>query len=95
MVLSTEFTTIVSLFSGIAAIIAFVKMITTPLDKIKDHDKEIKELKEANKKQSEIDKAMLNGLQAITNHMIDGNGVDKLKASRDELARTINDIATK
>lgn len=91
----TEFTTIVSLSSGIAAIIALVKLINAPLDKIKDHDRDIKELKENQKKQSEIDRAMLTGLQAITNHMIDGNGVDKLKESRTNLQNAINDIATK
>lgn len=93
--LPAEFTTTVSLFSGIAAIIACIKVIGAPLEKIKEHDKEIKELKDATKKQSEIDKAMLNGLQAIVNHMIDGNGVEKLKSSRDELQKSINDIATK
>ena len=91
----TEFTTTISLFSGIAAIIACIKVIGAPLEKIKEHDKEIKELKDATKKQSEIDKAMLNGPQAIVNHMIDGNGVEKLKSSRDELQKSINDIATK
>lgn len=91
----TEFTTIVSLCSGVAAIIALVKLINAPLDKIKDHDRDIKELKEQSKKQSEIDRAMLTGLQAITNHMIDGNGVDKLKESRTNLQNAINDIATK
>lgn len=91
----TEFTTIVSLSSGIAAIVALVKLINAPLDKIKDHDRDIKELKENQKKQSEIDRAMLTGLQAITNHMIDGNGVDKLKESRTNLQNAINEIATK
>ena len=90
-----EFTTIVSLCSGVAAIIALAKLINAPLDKIKDHDKDIKDLKEAAKKRSEIDKAILNGLQAMTNHMIDGNGVDKLKESRNELQKAVNEIATK
>lgn len=93
--MSAEFTTIVSLCSGIAAIIALAKLINAPLDKIKDHDKDIKDLKEAAKKRSEIDKAILNGLQAMTNHMIDGNGVDKLKESRNELQKAVNEIATK
>ena len=91
----TEFTTIVSLCSGVTAIIALVKLINAPLDKIKDHDRDIKELKENQKKQSEIDKALLTGIQAITNHMIDGNGVDKLKQSRTDLQNAINEIATK
>lgn len=90
-----EFTLIVSLCSGIAAIVALVKMINTPLWQIKEHEKEIKELKENNKKRSEVDRAMLNGLTAITNHMIDGNGVDKLRESRTQLQQAINEIATK
>lgn len=93
--LPAEFTTSVTLFSGIAAIIACIKVIGAPLEKIKEHDRDIKELKENNKKRAEMDKAMLNGLQAITNHMIDGNGVEKLKQSRDELQKAISDIATK
>lgn len=93
--MATEFTTIVSLCSGLAAIFALIKMIATPLDKIKDHDKDIQDLKEAAKKRSEIDKAILNGLQAMTNHMIDGNGVEKLKQSRESLQKAITEIATK
>lgn len=91
----TEFTTLVSISSGIMAIVALVKLVNTPLDQIKRHDEDIKDIKKQIAKQGEIDKAMLNGLQAITNHMIDGNGIEKLKASRDELSRTINDLATK
>ena len=62
---------------------------------MKKSKEDIEKLKKKTDKHNEIDKAMLNALQAITNHMIDGNGVDKLKASRNELQRTINDIATK
>ncbi len=91
----TEFTTLVSIASGVMAIVALVKLINTPLDKIKQHDEDIKKLKEQNAKQGEFEKVILNSLQAITNHMIDGNGIDKLKASRDELSRSINDIAMK
>lgn len=91
----TEFTTLVSIASGVMAIVALVKLINTPLDKIKQHDEDIKKLKEQNIKQGEFEKVILNSLQAITNHMIDGNGIDKLKASRDELSRSINDIAMK
>lgn len=90
-----EFTMLVSIASGIMAIVALVKLINSPLDKIKQHDEDIKKLQEQNKKQSEFEKVILNSLQAITNHMIDGNGIDKLKASRDELSKSINDIAMK
>ena len=32
---------------------------------------------------------LMKSLNAITNHMIDGNGIDKLKEARDELQREI------
>ena len=94
MTLSPEFLAIVSLAGGISAIIACVKVILTPLDKIKQNSLDIAELKKSEKKRNEMDRAMLNALQAMTNHMIDGNGIDKLKASRSELQHAINDIAT-
>lgn len=95
MPVSPEFMTVVSLCSGIVAVWNLVKIAKTPFDTVKKNEQDIAELKKQSKKQGEIDRAILNGLQAITNHMIDGNGVDKLKTSRDELQRTINDIATK
>lgn len=90
--ISQEFTTIVSLASGIVAIFALIKLIITPLDQIKQNKKEIEEIKNDMKKRKSIDRAILNGLQAMTNHMIDGNGREKLQASRDELAREISSI---
>lgn len=95
MTVSPEFMTVVSLCSGIVAVWNLVKIAKTPFDAVKKNEQDIAELKKQSKKQGEIDRAILNGLQAITNHMIDGNGVDKLKTSRDELQRAINDIATK
>lgn len=94
MALSPEFLAIVSLAGGISAIIACVKVILTPLDKIKQNSLDIAELKKSEQKRNEMDRAMLNALQAMTNHMIDGNGIDRLKASRSELQHAINDIAT-
>lgn len=91
----TEFTTLVSIASGVMAIVALIKLINTPLDKIKQHDEDIKKLKEKTDKQADIDKAILNGLEAITNHMIDGNGVNELKASRKELQNAVNTLAVK
>ena len=93
--MSQQFTTFVSIASGIAAIIACIKLLNSPLDQIKKNSDEIKKLKEAEDTRKEMDKAILNGLQAMTNHMIDGNGIDKLRASRDELQHAINDIANK
>lgn len=95
MVISPEFMTIVTLCSSFVTIFGLVKIIRTPFDSIKKNQEEIVELKKESKKHAEIDKAILNGLQAITNHMIDGNGINELKASRNELQHAISDIATK
>lgn len=95
MQISSEFSTLVSLASGLVAIYGLWKIAKTPLDDVKKNKDDIKTLKEKADKHGEIDKAILNGLQAITNHMIDGNGIDSLKASRDELQHALNDIATK
>lgn len=95
MNISPEFTVFVALCSGLLAIGNFIKMARTPFDKIKQQADDIDELKKRAEKQAEIDKAMLNALQAIVNNMIDGNGVEGLKNSRTELQKAVNDIAIK
>lgn len=95
MQLSPEFMAMVSLCSGLVTIFGLIKIIRTPFSTIKQNQEDIAELKKESKKHAEIDKAILNGLQAITNHMIDGNGINELKASRSELQHAISDIATK
>lgn len=95
MQLTPEFMTVVSLCSGCVTIYGLIKIAKTPFDSIKQNTEDIKTLKQKSNKQSEIDKAILNGLQAITNHMIDGNGIQELKASRTELQNAISDIVVK
>lgn len=90
-----EFTTAVALATGFVGICAFLKIIISPFDQIKKNTEKIEKLEKDQITRKEMDKAMLNSLQAITNHMIDGNGIDRLKASRDELSKAINAIATK
>lgn len=93
--MNIEFSTAVSICAGLVTIYGLIKIAKTPFDKVATNSKDIEELKKKSRKQAEIDTAILTGLQAITNHMIDGNGIDRLKASRDSLQRTINEIATK
>ncbi len=95
MTIPAEFTNFVAICSGIAVIIACIKLVNTPFEQIKKNKEDIQKMKSDNSDRKEMDRAILHSLQAITNHMIDGNGIDKLRASRDELARTIADIATK
>lgn len=92
---TVDFYQIVSIISGVLTIVGLVKIVNTPLSKIRQNSEEIEKLKQDKQRRAEIDKAMLNGLTSITNHMIDGNGVDRLRASREELQRTLNEIATK
>lgn len=95
MPISQEFTTFVSICSGIAAIIACIKLINSPLSQIEKNKDDIKKLQDEQKTRKEMDKAILNGIQAMTNHMIDGNGLEDLRKSRNELQHAINDIASK
>lgn len=93
--MTIDFYQAISIISGIITIFGLIKIVNTPFENIRQNTADIKELKNNNAKRSEIDKAILNGLTSITNHMIDGNGVDKLRASRDELQHALNEIATK
>lgn len=93
--MTIDFSTFVSVCAGLVTIYGLWKIAKTPFDKVTANAKDIEELKKKSRKQAEIDTAILTGLQAITNHMIDGNGIDRLRASRDALQKTINEIATK
>lgn len=95
MNLQVDFATLVSIASGITVIWGVVKLVNAPLKNIEKNSKDIKELQEEQNNQKEITKAILNGLFSIVNHMVDGNGIDSLKNSRDELRKTINDIVIK
>lgn len=90
-----DFATLVSVCSGVAVIIGLIKILNAPLSQIEKNKEDIKKLQEAEASRKETDRAILNGLQAMTNHMIDGNGIAELKKSRDELNKAITEIATK
>ena len=86
---SIDLTTLFWICSGIAGIFAAYKIIRTPFAKIDDHERRITSIETNLAEQKETDKLILKSLNAITNHMIDGNSVDKLKEARDELQRGI------
>ena len=60
------------------------KIIKQPFSKLDDHERRINSIENALTTRRETDTLMLKSLNAITNHMIDGNGIDKLKEARDE-----------
>lgn len=85
----------ISIISGVVTLFALIKIINTPFENIRKNTDDIKELKKDLARRSEIDRAILDSLTSITNHMIDGNGVDGLRKSRDELQHILNIILTK
>lgn len=79
------------LVGGIAAIIALIRTVRKPFDQIDDHERRLKVLEEDRAERKQTDKLILRSLNAITNHMIDGNGVTELRKVRDDLQNSIID----
>ena len=86
---SIDLTTLFWICSGIAGIYAVWKIIKGPFVKLDDHERRITNVEKTLIERKDTDTLILKSLNAITNHMIDGNSIEKLKASRDELQRGI------
>lgn len=69
---------------GITAVAAFLKWAMQPIRAIENHETRIKVLEKAEEERKATDRYTAKALNAIVNHMIDGNGIDKLKEVRDE-----------
>lgn len=77
--------------SAIAGIYAAYKILKMPFSQLGDHERRITSIEDAMTARKDTDKLILKSLNAITNHMIDGNSVDKLREARDELQKGIID----
>ena len=77
------------IIGGITAIGAFIKWIMTPVKKIEDHEQRIQSLETHIEDRKATDRYTTKALNAIVNHLIDGNGTDKLREVRDEYQREI------
>ena len=77
------------LIGGITAVVTFVSWILKPFRKIDDHETRIQVLEKSADERKQTDQFMMKSLNAIVNHMIDGNGVDQLKQVRDEYQNEI------
>lgn len=86
---SIDLTTLFWICSGIAGIYAVWKIVKGPFVKLDEHERRITSIEETLIERKDTDTLILKSLNAITNHMIDGNGIEKLKASRDELQQGI------
>jgi len=72
------------LIGGITAIGAFIKWIIVPFKRLDDHETRIKVLESQHEERKVTDRYTTKALNAIVNHLIDGNGADKLREVRDE-----------
>jgi len=79
------------IIGGITAIAAFIKWILTPVKKLEDHEHRISDLEEHIEDRKATDRYTTKALNAIVNHLIDGNGTDRLREVRDEYQREIID----
>ena len=72
------------LVGGIAAVIALIRTVRKPFAQIDDHERRIHNLEDEKEQRQKTDDLILRSLNAMMNHMIDGNGVEEMKAVRKE-----------
>ena len=72
------------LIGGITAIAAFVSWLMKPFKKLEDHESRIGALESTADERKKTDIFMMKSMNAIINHMIDGNNTEELKRVRDE-----------
>ena len=77
------------LAGGITALGVFIKWVSTPFKQIEDHEARIKVLENQHEERKVTDRYTTRALNAIVNHLIDGNGTDKLREVRDEYQNEI------
>ena len=87
--ITISFAQIIWVIGGITAIGAFIKWIVIPFKKLDDHETRIKVLESQHEERKVTDRYTTKALNAIVNHLIDGNGVDKLREVRDEYQNEI------
>ena len=69
---------------GILALAAFVSWAMKPFKKLDEHERRIEILEKNAEESKTTDRYITRALNAIVNHMIDGNGISELKKVRDE-----------
>lgn len=72
------------LIGGISAIVAFLNWAMKPFKKVEDHETRIAALEKTADERKKTDQFMMESMNAIINHMIDGNSTAELKRVRDK-----------
>jgi Spy/CpxP family protein refolding chaperone len=80
---------VIWLCGGIMAIVACIGWLMKPINKLNDHEQRIKALEQQEQERKATDRYTTKALNAMIVHMIDGNGVDKLREVRDEYQNEI------
>ena len=80
---------VIWLCGGVMAIVACVGWLMKPIKKLDDHENRIKTLEQQEQERKATDRYTTKALNAMIVHMIDGNGIDKLKEVRDEYQEQI------
>lgn len=80
---------VIWLCGGLMAIVACIGWLMKPIKKLDDHEQRIKNLEQQEAERKATDRYTTKALNAIVNHMIDGNGIDRLKEVRDEYQNEI------
>lgn len=75
--------------AGVLTVAGLLSMILKPFQKLSDHETRLTNLESKADERKAIDQYTTKALNAIVNHMIDGNGVDELKAVRNEYQNSI------
>lgn len=87
--ITISFAQIIWVIGGITAIGAFIKWVIIPFKRLDDHETRIKVLESQHEERKVTDRYTTKALNAIVNHLIDGNGTDKLREVRDEYQNEI------
>lgn len=89
--ITISFAQLVWIVGGVTALGAFLKWAMAPFKQIENHEQRIASLEKAEQARKATDRYTTKALNAIVNHMIDGNGIDKLREVRDEYQNEIID----
>ena len=89
--ITISFSQLLWVIGGITAIGAFLKWAMAPFKQIENHEQRIASLEKSEQARKATDRYTTKALNAIVNHMIDGNGIDKLREVRDEYQNEIID----
>ena len=84
-----SFAQLIWLIGGCTALYGFGKLIAKPFKELANHERRITTLEHNESERKATDRYTTKALNAIVNHMIDGNGIDKLREVRDEYQEEI------